>query len=167
MNKEADTTLSQKRRIDQLEQRLNALERAERVATTDGLRTKFMRKLTSLRKVFCAKVDNEKEINAHSSTPDEYYNNFWKIDRKDLLKSLDRVVNLKEVKAVKNGEITPGGILDIVRTNVDAGNVKSLFYVTIGNNGEITAGWSTTEKAELVGMAEIGKALVVQDVFEE
>lgn len=164
MNKEADTTLSQKRRIDQLEQRLNALERAERVAT-DGLRTKFMRKLTSLRKVFGAKVDNDN--NAHSSTPDEFYNNFWKIDRKDLLKSLDRVVNLKEVKAVKNGEITPGGILDIVRTNVDAGNVKSLFYVTIGNDGAITAGWSTTEKAELVGMAEIGKALVVQDVFEE
>lgn len=166
MNKEADTTLSQKRRIDQLEQRLNALERAERLATTDGLRTKFMRKLTSLRKVFGAKVD-KKEINAHSSTPDAYYNNFWKIDRKDLLKSLDRVVNLREVKAVKNGEITPGGILDIVRTNVDAGNVKSLFYVTIGNDGAITAGWSTTEKAELVGMDEIGKALVVQDIFEE
>ena len=79
---------------------------------------------------------------------------------------MKHVVNLKEAKAAKNGEITPGGILDIVKANVDAGNVKSLFYVTIGNDGEITAGWSTTEKAELVGIAEIGKSLVVQDVFE-
>lgn len=31
---------------------------------------------------------------------------------------MKHVVNLKEAKAAKNGEITPGGILDIIKANI-------------------------------------------------
>lgn len=77
-----------------------------------------------------------------------------------------RVVNLSEVQAKKNGDVTPLRVLDEVQSLLEAGDITKLMYISLNSDGDVVAGWSTTDSNELLGMIEVGKQLVLNDVFD-
>ena len=77
-----------------------------------------------------------------------------------------RIINLSEMQAKKNGDVTPLRVLDEVQSLLESGDITKLMYISLNSDGNIVAGWSTTDSNELLGMIEIGKQLVLNDVFD-
>lgn len=77
-----------------------------------------------------------------------------------------RIVNLSEMQAKKNGDVTPLRVLNEVQSLLEGGDITKLMYISLNSDGNVVAGWSTTDSNELLGMIEVGKQLVLNDVFD-
>ena len=77
-----------------------------------------------------------------------------------------RIVTLSEMQAKKNGDVTPLRVLTEVQSLLEGGDITKLMYISLNSDGNVVAGWSTTDSNELLGMIEVGKQLVLNDVFD-
>lgn len=72
-------------------------------------------------------------------------------------------LNFKEMKARKNGEVTPVFLAENLEWATKEGRVEKLIYITVDDDGEIRCGWSNMPNTELFGLIEIAK----QNIFDE
>lgn len=77
-----------------------------------------------------------------------------------------KIIDLKEKKASKNGEITAKALLETILKIVEKGDVEAIVYVTKNKNGVIATGWSVNESTAVIGMLECGKQIVLEDMYE-
>lgn len=77
-----------------------------------------------------------------------------------------KVVDFNESKAKKNGEITPKSLIENLLIAIEKGEVESVVYVVKRKDDIIDAGNSTMNSTEVLGLLEVGKQLVINDMYE-
>lgn len=75
-------------------------------------------------------------------------------------------LNFKEMKARKNGEVTPIFLAENLGWATKEGRVEKLIYITVDDDGEIRCGWSNMLNTELFGLIEIAKQNIFDDFRE-
>ena len=76
-------------------------------------------------------------------------------------------VDFKELKARKNGEVTPTFLAENLEWATKEGRIEKLVYFTIDDDGAIRCGWSKMSNTELIGLIEIGKQNIFDDFRED
>lgn len=77
-----------------------------------------------------------------------------------------KVVSLIEEKAKKDGEVTVKSLAEDLMKAIERGEVNSLVLVSTTTDGEIVAGYSNVDNTEILGMLEVGKHIVIDDMFK-
>lgn len=75
-----------------------------------------------------------------------------------------KTVDLKEAKARKNGEITPTYLTENLALAAKEGRIEKIVYFSIDDDGVIRGGWSKMTTTELMGLIEIGKQQVIENI---
>lgn len=79
----------------------------------------------------------------------------------------NKVKDFKELKAAKNGEVTPKALINNLNRAIEEGQIESVVYVVRLSDGEIRTGYSNVNQTEVVGLLECGKMNVFNDMYEE
>lgn len=74
-------------------------------------------------------------------------------------------VQIAEVRAERKGIITPFSLIENLMDNIDT--VQDVVFVIRRHDGEMVHGVSTMNHIESLGLFEVGKALVLNDMWEE
>lgn len=77
-----------------------------------------------------------------------------------------KTINLNEIKARKNGTVTPASLVEGLEKAISDGKIKKIVYITVDEKDEIRCGWSNMRNTELVGLLEIGKQNVINEISE-
>lgn len=75
--------------------------------------------------------------------------------------------DVNEYRAKKEGRVTPKQILSILEKKINDGEIESLCYVAKTKEGMVHAGWSDMLHTEVVGLLEVGKVEVIQDMYDD
>lgn len=74
-----------------------------------------------------------------------------------------KTFNFKELKARKNGEVTPQSLSENLLEEVSKGQIQRVIYVVMDNNGYIHVGYNSGSNLEALGMIENAR----QDLIDE
>ena len=75
---------------------------------------------------------------------------------------------LSEYKAKKNGVTTPVALVtNLLNHMKETQDIEVVIYVTRNKEGEVVIGYSEGKQSEIVGLLEIGKTMVVNDILEQ
>lgn len=77
-----------------------------------------------------------------------------------------KIIDLREMKAEKNGEVTVKSLVENLYMAVDEGKVKSIVYVALTEDDEIAYGNSSMNQTKTVGLLECGKQMVINDMYD-
>lgn len=72
-----------------------------------------------------------------------------------------------EYKAEKEGRTTPKACVENLLQGINMGEVDNVVYVARCKDGEIKCGYSEGNHLTLVGLLEVGKAMVIQTMEGE
>ena len=75
--------------------------------------------------------------------------------------------HIDEYRAKKEGKVTPEMLLKILQHEVETGNIDSIAYVAKRKDGMITSGWTDMLHTEAIGLYEIAKLQVVDDLYDD
>ena len=87
-----------------------------------------------------------------------------KVNISDLVGSVE---SLREIKAKKNGELTPKEITRVLLNDLLQDDIEELVIVTRHKNGQVTTGWSSNDAIQTLGMIELLKIDVSKSVGQE
>lgn len=74
------------------------------------------------------------------------------------------VENITEIKKRKNGEITPKELIRIVLNELLDNEIEEIAIVRRYKDGSISTGWTTDNAIEALGMAELLKIHIADDI---
>lgn len=77
-----------------------------------------------------------------------------------------KVIDFKESKAKKNGEVTVKSLIEHLLIAIENGTVESVTYVAKNKDGELKVGCNNMSMTEAIGMLECGKQLIIDDMYE-
>lgn len=78
-----------------------------------------------------------------------------------------KVIDFNESKAEKNGVVTPRALIENLLSAIEKGEVESVAYVIKCKDDILKAGNSTMNSTEVIGLFEVGKQLVIDDMYED
>lgn len=77
-----------------------------------------------------------------------------------------KVIDFKESKAEKNGEVTPKKLAKDLLLAIEKGEVKNLVYVALDKNNQILLGCNDMPQTEAIGLLECGKQIIINDMYD-
>lgn len=78
-----------------------------------------------------------------------------------------KTVDFNELRAKKNGEITVKRLIENLLNAVEQGEIESVVYVTTNKNGEFLVGNNDMWPTDTIGMLEVGKQLIIDDMYTD
>lgn len=75
-----------------------------------------------------------------------------------------KIVSLVDARAERDGTITPQSVIENILANIS--DVKDIVITLRKHDGEVVHAVSTMNHASAVGLFEIGKTLVINDMWE-
>jgi len=76
-----------------------------------------------------------------------------------------KTIDFNEIKAERDGEITPKVVLENALANLNA--IDKVIVIIRQNDGIVTHGVSSMSGIEGIGLCEMGKAYIMNDMWEE
>jgi hypothetical protein len=76
-----------------------------------------------------------------------------------------KLVDFKELKANKDGIFTPKAIITNVLDHID--DIDEIVVIIRKKDSEVIHGCSDMNQSKAVGLCEIGKMLIINDMWEE
>lgn len=77
-----------------------------------------------------------------------------------------KIVDFKESRAKKNGEITPKSLAEDLTLAIEKGEVNNLVYVVLDKENQILVGCNNMPQTVTIGLLECGKQIVINDMYE-
>lgn len=80
----------------------------------------------------------------------------------------DKILSFEELKADKEGTITPKAVVESVLQYLDASanKVEKIALVTLHEDGTINTAASTMTYMELIGLHEVAKTIAIEEMEE-
>ncbi|WP_257008275.1 hypothetical protein [Bacillus sp. FJAT-45350] len=75
--------------------------------------------------------------------------------------------DVNEYRAKKEGRITPKMLVEMLKKELESGDVESIAYVYKKKDGTVVAGWTDMFHTEVVGLYEIAKLQAIDDMYSE
>lgn len=75
------------------------------------------------------------------------------------------IEKIEELRAKKEGRITPKAMITNLLQAIETGEIKGVVFVAKTKDDEIETGWSNVKTTEAIGLLECGKAEVLQTIF--
>lgn len=75
------------------------------------------------------------------------------------------IEKIGDLRAKKEGRITPKAMITNLLQAIEAGEIKGVVFVAKTSDDEIETGWSNLQTTEAIGLLECGKAEVLQAIF--
>jgi len=75
-----------------------------------------------------------------------------------------KVTDFIEERAKRKGEITPTHLTENLAWASKEGRIKKIVYFTIDDDKVISGGWSNMTNTELMGLIEIGKRQILEEI---
>ncbi len=85
-----------------------------------------------------------------------------KLKIEDLLNG--KMDEIKEFKAKQKGDITPRSLLVVLLNELCSDDIEELVVIRKYKNGDISTGWTTENAVEALGMAEVLKLHVADEI---
>lgn len=76
-----------------------------------------------------------------------------------------KIIDFNEAKAEKNGENTPKEMIADLLNEIEQGEVKSVVYVVNNKDGTISVGRSDMLDTQSIGLLEVGKRMLIDDMY--
>ena len=76
----------------------------------------------------------------------------------------DKMDEIKEFKAKQKGDITPRSLLVVLLNELCSDDIEELVVIRKYKNGDISTGWTTENAVESLGMAEVLKLHVADEI---
>jgi hypothetical protein len=78
---------------------------------------------------------------------------------------MSKLVDFKELKASKDGILTPKALISNVMDHIE--EVEEVVVIIRKKDEEIIHGCSEMNQSKAVGLCELGKMLIINDMWEE
>jgi hypothetical protein len=78
---------------------------------------------------------------------------------------MSKLVDFKELKASKDGILTPKALISNVMDHIE--DVEEIVLIIRKKDEEIIHGCSEMNQSKAVGLCELGKMLIINDMWEE
>jgi hypothetical protein len=78
---------------------------------------------------------------------------------------MDKLVDFSELKANKDGILTPKGLITNVLEHID--EIEEIVVIIRKKDEEVIHGCSEMNQSKAVGLCELGKMLIINDMWEE
>ncbi|MCC2459665.1 hypothetical protein LKL90_04700 [Bacillus mobilis] len=69
-------------------------------------------------------------------------------------------INFAEVKAKKEGKVTPLSLLDYTRNEAENGDIEGIIVISISKDRVVKAGWTHMQEHEALGYHEMAKDIM-------
>lgn len=76
-----------------------------------------------------------------------------------------KLVEIADVRAEREGVLTPKSVVTNLLDNID--KVQDVVFVVRNHDGQVLHGVSTMNHIESLGLFEVGKTFVLNDMWEE
>lgn len=76
------------------------------------------------------------------------------------------VIDLKEKIAEKKGMLTPKALIEDLLEQINRGEIETVVYVAKAFDKEVKCGHSEKEQSSIIGLLELGKVSVINDMYE-
>jgi hypothetical protein len=77
-----------------------------------------------------------------------------------------KVIDFDEKLAEKRNDVKPEALISHLLDEIKRGEIDSVVYVTKNKNGTISLGFSTMMPTQVLGYLELGKQLMIDDMYE-
>lgn len=75
-------------------------------------------------------------------------------------------INFAEVKAKKEGKVTPLSLLDHAKNEAENGDIEGIIVISISKDQVVKAGWTHMKEHEALGYHEIAKD-IMKGVYQD